>query len=279
MPSLHRLHLTHPAPHALAVWEWGAPSKPVVLCVHGLTRNGRDFEALAEDLSRDFRVLAPDMPGRGESGTLPPEHYSNGVYAQDILLMLEALHVGAVHWVGTSMGGILGMMVAAGKPELVKSLVLNDVGSFIPKAALERIKAYAGTPPDFATRGEAEAALRARCAPYGIPSEEWWQHLFAHSIREKAGGFTLTYDPAIVAGLIGAEVADMDLGPLWKLVTCPTLVLRGAQSDLLLESTARDMQASRAGVRYLEVPGAGHAPGLMTAQEIATVRQFIERCA
>lgn len=274
----HRvLNLAAPLPHRLAYTEWGDPANPrVLLCIHGLTRNGRDFDFLARTLEGDYRILCPDMPGRGASDNFPdPALYTSTIYAADCLALMDALNVAQCDWVGTSMGGIIGMTLAAAQPARIRRLVLNDVGARIPAAGIRRIGAYAGKKLRFESRAQAEAALRVIYTPFGIETEEHWQHLLAHSLRDD--GVSLAYDPAIVQGLIHqdpAKIEDMDLSTLWEKVACPTLILRGGESDILDAETAAAM-AARAGVDLRTFPGIGHAPSLMRQEEIAIVRGWL----
>lgn len=265
--------------HRLVCYEWGdASAARTVMCVHGLTRNGRDFDFLAQKLAENYRVLCPDMPGRGKSEWLADAtNYSYPAYIADILFILHTLHVKRVDWVGTSMGGIIGMMLANAKPGLLNSLTLNDVGCLIPAAGLKRILSYAGVRTSFATRTEAENALRERCAPFGIPSEMHWQQLFAHSIEEAGGRFRFTCDPAITSNFPKEkEVKDVDLWPLWKsLLSIPLLIIRGAKSDILTHLTAMDMKMHHPNCSVQEIPGVGHAPSLMEFSQITLIADWL----
>lgn len=268
-----------PNPHKLVCWQWGDPeNRNVLLCVHGLTRNGRDFDFLAQLLSERYRVLCPDMPGRGESGWLTPATaYHNGQYVSDIGHLLNRLAITQVDWIGTSMGGIIGMIMAGLQPSLVRRMVLNDVGSLIPKASLERLRSYVGKIMRFASEAEAQAKMRLLFAPWGIREEVHWQHLMQHSARMLAdGSVELTYDPAIVQVFLEQpEIKDADLSHVWNAVTCPVLLLRGADSDLLLHETAVQMAASRDGVKLVEIAGCGHAPHLMSHEQISMIGEWL----
>jgi pimeloyl-ACP methyl ester carboxylesterase len=269
-----------PGTHRLTCYEWGDPhAARTVLCVHGLTRNGRDFDFLAQALAVHYRVLCPDMPGRGKSEWLAnPAAYSYPTYIADLHFMLQKLHIRQVDWVGTSMGGIIAMMMAASKPKLLRSLVLNDVGCLIPAAGLKRILSYAGLRTAFATRTEAEATLRERCAPFGIPSEAHWQHMFHHSIEALPDGtFRLAYDPAIAAGFPKADaISDINLWPFWKPLTkIPVLLIRGASSDILTHATAMEMKMRHADLSLQEIPRIGHAPALMEHSQITLIADWL----
>lgn len=261
--------------YRLAWVEWGDPDAPAVLCVHGLTRNGRDFDELAERLASDFRVIAPDLPGRGKSDWLPQaELYALPSYVVALAHLLAVIDR-PVFWVGTSLGGICGMAVAAVPGNLVERLVLNDVGPFIPGAAMARIRDYLATaPPSFANLADLEAHLRRVHAPFGALSDAQWAHLARHSSRAAPdGALALHYDPAIAAPILAAEPKDVDLWPLWSQISVPRLVLRGEHSDLLDAPTLACMEQDGAAAHI--VLGCGHAPALMDAPTIEAVHRFL----
>lgn len=263
--------------HFLAWTEWGPADGAPVVCVHGLTRTGRDFDALAAALAeRGRRVFCPDMPGRGASDRLPdPSLYRNDVYAGACAHLLAALGEATVDWVGTSMGGIIGMILAAMPNTPIRRLVINDVGPFIPAASLVRIGEYLGRDWHFADLAAAEAHTRKAYAPFGALTDAEWRHLTETSVRPlKGGGFRLHYDPAI-AEPFRTPPQDTEFWPVWERITMPTLVLRGESSDLLLPETATRM-AGKTGVRVETIPGCGHAPALLDAAQIDLVADFLE---
>jgi len=270
--------------HRLSYLVWpptgGAAADRVVVCVHGLTCNARDFDVLARDLAdAGFLVVCPDVVGRGDSDWLTaPEGYGLPQYCADAADLIARLDVERVDWIGTSMGGLIGMTLAAQAKTPLGRLVLNDIGPFIPKAALARIADYAGTDPRFADLAEAEAYLREVHAPFGLTDQQW-RHLGEHSVRPAGAGgeLRLHYDPAILQAFGSAPFEDVDLWALWDRVSQDVLVLRGADSDLLLAETAAEMatRGPRAGV--VEIPGCGHAPGLMDPQQTALVRDWLLR--
>jgi pimeloyl-ACP methyl ester carboxylesterase len=270
-------YLLAPGFFTLRWWEWGPEDGAPVLCVHGLTRSGRDFDALAGALAAEGRrVLCPDLPGRGASDWLPdPALYAPPTYVAALSHLLARLE-GPVDWVGTSLGGICGIAVAALPGNPVRRLVLNDIGSHVPEAAMARIRDYIGEMPDFADLPALEAHLRAVHAPFGPLTDAEWRHLAATSCRpaEPGSGLSLHYDPAIATPIRAVEPAAMDLSAYWARVTAPTLLIRGAESDLLLAETAREM-AARPGVRLAEIPGCGHAPALMDAAQIGLIAGFL----
>ncbi len=261
----------------LAVWEWGEPDNPdAVVCVHGLTRTGRDFDPLARALAPRYRVLCPDMPGRGRSDWLSgPAEYAYPVYLQALACLLARREAGTVDWVGTSMGGLLGLMLAAQPGTPIRRLVLNDIGPTVPGAALERIASYVGADPRFGSLAEAEAYLRRVHAPFGPLADADWAELARHSVRPLAGGgYALHYDPAIGAALGEGPFEDVDLWDVWAAVRCPVIVVRGRESDVLPAEVAARM-AEKPGVEVVEFAGVGHAPALRAPEQIAAVGRWL----
>jgi pimeloyl-ACP methyl ester carboxylesterase len=220
------------------------------------------------------------MPGRGRSQWLDdPADYGYPTYVADVSALLDHLALGRVDWLGTSMGGIIGMMMAARFPERIGRLVLNDIGAWISAEGLRRILSYAGRQMRFPNRADAEGALRTHWAPFGIRSEQNWQRLFASSlVDEPDGGVWIAYDPAIMSSFPAEQdVADIDLWAVWEAVVCPTLIVRGAVSDILPRDTAEAMRSGRGGVSLIELPGAGHAPCLMEPDQIAPVVEWLRQ--
>lgn len=248
-----------------------------VICVHGLTRNSRDFDVLATALAEDAYVICPDVVGRGLSDWLDdPAAYEVPTYAGHLLQLIQ--HVGANHvdWIGTSMGGLVGMGVAASETSPIERLVVNDVGPFIPKAALERIGSYLGLELTFESVTDLENHLRLIHAPFGPLTDEQWSHLATHSARTRPDGkVVLGYDPKIAAPFGKEPLDDVDLWPLWDQISCPTVILRGAESDLLLKETADEMTRRGPGARLVEFQGIGHAPALMNAEQIAVIKSWL----
>lgn len=274
--------------HRMVYVEWGDPANPrVLVCVHGLTRCGRDFDFLGQALADEYRVVCPDVVGRGMSDWLrDPAHYAIPQYAQDMVALLARLDVDQVDWLGTSMGGMIGMALAAqpaanGGSGPIRRLILNDIGPVIAAAALARIGEYLATPPDFASPAEAESYIRTIAAPFGKLSDEQWRHLTEHVIKAGPGGrYQLRYDPgiavpyrAMVSGPDG--IKDIELWSLYDTIHCPTLAIRGENSDLLSRATLTEMAARGPRARTVEVPGVGHAPMFMDEAQVALVRQFL----
>lgn len=268
--------------HHIAYLEWGSPQLPPLVCVHGLSRNAHDFDFLARDLESYFHIYCPDMPGRGRSDWLENKLlYNYATYLADCVALLNHWQVESCDWVGTSMGGIIGMMLAAFHPQRIRRLVLNDIGMRVPKEGLKRITSYAGIKTRFSTRAEAEEYLRAAFTPFGIKEESHWQHLLAYSITEKAeDDFRLAYDPDILFGMKQetknfTEINDVDLSAIWAAVQCPVLLVCGESSDILPKEVAREMVKGKSNVTLLEIPGVGHAPPLMESAQIRPVSHWL----
>jgi pimeloyl-ACP methyl ester carboxylesterase len=263
--------------HRIHYYEWGREDNPrVLVCVHGLTRSGRDFDALARAMAREYRVLCPDIVGRGKSGWLThKEDYGYPQYCADMAALIARSGAETVDWVGTSMGGIIGMLVAAHSGSPIRRLVVNDVGPFIPGAALERLKHYVGKDPLFDSLEEAETYIRFVAAPFGPHSDEQWRHLTETVVHTRDNGkWGLVYDPSLSHAFSGA-MSDVDLWHFWDRIQCPTLLTRGATSDLLLHETAQEMTRRGPKAELVEFEGIGHAPTLMAPEQIQVVRQFL----
>ncbi len=270
-------------PLKLGYVEWGDPGAArTVLCIHGLTRNARDFDFLAAELAADARVIAVDVAGRGRSGWLAdPNRYIAPTYIGHMEAFLASLGLEQVDLVGTSMGGIIGMALAArtdpDKPSPIRRLVLNDVGGFVPKAALAPIATYLGAPPQvFPDLAAVERHLRFIHVTFGPLTKDQWAHLALHSSRPVAGGYVMHYDPAIAKPFLGAAAGDIVLWPLFDAVTCPTLVLRGAESTLLPYAVAEEMTRRGPKAELATFPGVGHAPALMSKDQIFVVERFLK---
>jgi pimeloyl-ACP methyl ester carboxylesterase len=268
--------------HRMAYVEWGDPANPrVLVCVHGLTRCGRDFDDLARALCHEYRVVCPDVAGRGKSDRLKdPRLYSIPQYCADMVTLLARLNAETVHWLGTSMGGLIGMGLAAQESTPISRLVLNDVGPVISATALARIGEYLGKPARFESMAQAIAVMRIIAAPFGPLREEQWRHLTEHSVRlGDDGRYEFIYDPALAIAFQEAAAAtdgkDMELWPLYDAIRCPTLVVRGAESDLLSRETAQAMGGRGPKAAMVEFAGIGHAPVLMDPEQITPIREFL----
>lgn len=279
--------------HRMAYWQWGEPAAAhVVLCVHGLSRQGRDFDVLARALlaqaTEPLRVVCPDVAGRGESEWLKdPAAYQVPTYAADILALTRQLAPQRLDWVGTSMGGLIAMGLLPHaqllEPARIGRLVLNDVGPRIQWQALERIAQYLGRGDTFPSLPEAAAALWAISSSFGPHTEAQWQDLCAPMLRPDTanpGRLRLHYDPAIAVPVraMTQAAAEQAEGLLWQAydsLKMPTLLLRGAQSDLLDRNTAHDMTRRGPCARLVEFEGVGHAPTLVAPEQVQVVSDFL----
>lgn len=268
--------------HRMAYWEWGDPlNERVLVCVHGLARQGRDFDTLAQALCSHYRVVCPDVVGRGQSDWLAdPMGYSISTYVADMVTLLARLDAAQVDWVGTSMGGLIGLGLAALPDSPVRKLVLNDVGPTIQPEALQRIGTYLGLPVHWATLDEAADALWAISQGFGPHTREQWLALTRPQLKPHGEGYKPHYDPgiAIPFRLITPELAragEAALWHSWDALRIPVLLLRGAQSDLLSEGTAQAMTQRGPRARLVEFAGVGHAPMLVQPDQVDAVRSFL----
>jgi len=265
--------------HRVAYLEWGDPrNRDVLVCVHGLTRSSRDFDELARALCGQFRVVCPDVAGRGDSDRLAdPMLYAVPQYVGDMVTLIARLDVEAVSWVGTSLGGLIGMALAAQSHSPLARLVLNDAGPVISRASLERIAGYVGTKMQFATLEDAEAYIRSISAPFGPHSDAQWRFLTETWLRRNDdGSWRAHYDPRIAEPFRATlPESDMELWPVYDAIRCPTLVLRGEHSDLLSRKTAQEMRMRGPKAKVVEIRGVGHAPTLMHPDQIALVHEFL----
>ena len=265
--------------YRMAYREWGDPANPrVLVCVHGLTRNSLDFTHIANALANEYRVVAPDVVGRGESDFHPePMAYNTLTYAADMVTLVARLNVSAVDWLGTSMGGLIGMLLASQANTPIRRLILNDVGPILSRDALQRIVNYVGASHEFADVEAARRYARVIFAPFALQSESDWELLMQHTFKPTvSGGLRFNYDPDIrkplAQALLGPEV---NLWPVYDRIKCPTLLVRGATSDLLSVETAAEMTRRGPQAVLKTVAGVGHAPMFMTDDQIALVRDFL----
>jgi pimeloyl-ACP methyl ester carboxylesterase len=268
--------------HRMAYWEWGdAANSHVVVCAHGLSRQGRDFDTLARDLAGQVRVVCPDVVGRGRSDRLAdPAGYAIPAYVADMVTLLARLNAQTLDWVGTSMGGLIGLGLASLSQSPVRRLVLNDVGPTIEPQALARIGTYLGQPAHWKTLDEAADALWAISQGFGPHTREQWLELTRPQLVPDGDGWKPHYDPAIAVPFkaITPEMAaagEAMLWASWDRVQAPVLLLRGAESDLLSRATAQAMMARGPKARLVEFPGVGHAPMLVQPDQRAVVREFL----
>lgn len=284
-PRLASVQCLHPGGlHRMAYWEWGDPTNPdVLVCVHGLTRQGRDFDALARALCGRFRVVCPDVAGRGRSAWLAqPMHYQLAQYVGDMVTLLARLDARRLGWVGTSMGGLIGIGLAGMRDAPVHALVLNDIGPSLDAEGVRRIGSYVGQPRRFDSVEQGAAYLASIGASFGPHTPEQWLTLSRPMFVPEGDGWRLHYDPSIAIpfSLTTPEAAAAGEAMLWSLydaIAAPTLVLRGADSDLLSRGVAEAMRTRGPGAKLVEFAGVGHAPTLVQAEQIAAVREFLDR--
>lgn len=285
--SEHVLEVTTPEGKRSMAYQLWKPVQPlprrVVICVHGLTRNSRDFDFLARELAADALVICPDVLGRGKSERMTDASlYGYPLYLQQMIQLLafirDEFSPEQLDWVGTSMGGLIGMMLAATPDEqlplTINRLVLNDVGYLIPAAALLRIAEYVGKQQNFSSLAAVELHLRDIAKPFGPLTDEQWRHLALYGSDQQGGSWVLRYDPAI-AEVFNQIKGDIDLSAIWSLVGQSVLLTRGKDSDLLTEETANEM-SQQSNVTLVEFDGVGHAPMFMSDNQIHSVKQFLQ---
>ena len=282
-PRLHHVQcLGTGGLHHMAYWEWGDAANPrVLICVHGLSRQGRDFDALAAALSDRYRVVCPDVVGRGHSSRLAdPRGYQVPAYVADMVTLVARLGVPKVHWLGTSMGGLIGLGLASLAESPVDRLVLNDVGPTLEYAALLRIGSYLGQPMSWRTEAEAADYLLSISQGFGAHTREEWVALSRPMLRPGGDGFVLHYDPKIALPFkaVTPEIVAAGEALTWAAydrIRCSTLLLRGADSDLLSAATAHAMTLRGPRPELREFSGVGHAPTLVAPEQIEVVRRFL----
>lgn len=266
----------------MAYTEWGDPDNPrVLVCVHGLTRSGRDFDRVAAALSDVYRVVCPDVVGRGRSDRLPdPNRYIVPQYVADMVTLIARLNVDTVDWFGTSMGGLIGMTLAGLPASPVRRLLVNDIGPHIEPEALARIGGYVGQSVKFASLEEGIEHAAALASTFGPLTADEWREINTPLIRQREdGAWEFAYDPAIAApfGSSTPEAGAAAEAALWHLfaaIEAPVLVVRGGESDLLSRETVSRMVQCGRSVTSVEFPGVGHAPAFLDSSQIAIARQF-----
>ena len=267
--------------HNLAYVDWGSFDDSVpIICVHGLSRQGRDFDYLASYLSASGRrVVCPDLVGRGQSGRLrDPNEYALPQYCADLNALLAHLDAKSVDWVGTSLGGLIGIVLAGLPGSPIRRLVINDIGPYLPWSGLARIGSYVSSAPtSFGSEDEAETYLRDVLSPFGELSDEHWAHLTRYSIARDPnyGRYTMLCDPQIVRAFRNPWHYNLDLWKYWTAIKLPILVIRGVESDLLPADLAAKMERRSVFARIHEIEGCGHAPPLMGADQIKIVSDFL----
>jgi pimeloyl-ACP methyl ester carboxylesterase len=274
--------------HTMSYKEWGAADNPRVLfCVHGVTRVADDFDVMAQALAGDYRVICPDIVGRGRSGRLlNPQLYRIPQYVSDMVTLLARVlpdhGEASVDWFGTSMGGLIGLGLASLPGNPIRKLILNDIGPVLAPAALQRIGDYIGQDMRFDSFAEAAQFIRDVSLTFGPHTDAEWHKLASDVLRQdKDGKWVRHYDMGLAQPFRSAtpESAEADQAALWMAydaIRCDTLLVRGAESDLLSPETAQQMCQRGPRARLVEIPGVGHAPTFLHEDQIAIVRQFLQ---
>lgn len=271
--------------HRMSYKEWGAPDNPkVLICVHGITRVSDDFDVLAQALSDEYRVVCPDVAGRGQSDWLSnPQYYQIPQYVGDMVTLLARLNAESVDWFGTSMGGLIGMALASMPENPIRKLILNDVGPALNLDAIMRIGDYIGQDVRFDTFEEAVAYIRAISLSFGPHSEIQWNKLSSDVLKQNAQGQWIRHYDLSLAVPVQATTPDVAAAAqtmLWAAydaIKCPTLLLRGTESDLLTAEAAQQMTQRGPRATLVEIEGVGHAPTFVHAEQIAIARDFLLR--
>lgn len=283
-PQIKSVQCLSPAGlHKMAYKEWGDPANPnVLVCVHGVTRISDDFDNIARELCESYRVICPDIVGRGRSDWLSDSrYYTIRQYISDMVVLLARLNVDKVDWVGTSMGALMAMELAAMPNNPIRKLVINDIGPTLDKISLSTIGNYIGQELHFPTFADAETYIRAISISFGPHTEEQWHTLATSVLRQMADGqWTRHYDLSLAeafkdAYFANAEATENMLWAAYDAITAPTLLLRGGNSGLLTEQTAKAMTERGPKAKLIELPGIGHAPTLMQEDQIAIVKNFL----
>ncbi len=268
--------------HRMAYTEWGDPDNPrVLICVHGLTRQGRDFDRLARALTDHYRVVCPDVVGRGRSDWLrEPKHYGVPQYVADMVTLIARLNAQSLHWVGTSMGGLIGISLAGLPDAPISKIVINDVGPRLDATALARIGSYVGKPVRFGSLDEAIDYVSTVAAPFGLRTREEWREITEPGVRTDGDALVPRYDPLIAVpfAAVTQQSAAAGESAMWRLydaIVCPTLITRGETSDLLTRETADEMTRRGPQARLVEFAGVGHAPMFLHDEQITVVRDFL----
>ena len=285
MANIHPRHgevLSETSPgnvHRVRWTEWGDSDNPSVLfCAHGLSRNARDFDYLAKAIQKNYRVVCPDYPGRGISDWLiNKSHYNNDQYIKDSLAIIDYLDFDKLDWVGTSMGGLIGMAVAARQDNAIGKLVINDVGPFIPGSALNVIGDYLGDHPDFTNRDDAINYFKQTYASFGRLNHEHYEHFVDHGVSKNHHNerLSLNHDPAIIDQFVSAIPGKFECWEIWEKISVPVLILRGAKSGLLLAQTVEQMKHIHGFADSVEFSDCAHAPSLMVPEQINVIADWL----
>lgn len=267
--------------HNLNYYTWSKPKKKceTLMCVHGLTRNGRDFDYFARGVIDDYQVVCPDVVGRGESDWLiNAQAYNYDQYTKDIVTLIGRIGVDTLKWVGTSMGGVIGMMLASLPNSPIKKLVLNDIGPYIAAKQSERVQSYVGVLPQFPNLKQARSYIERIYSTFGNLTDDQWQHLTEHSFyKNPEGMYKRKYDPGIALGLKDRTVSDINLWPNWANIRCPVMLIWGENSDYVSSEMVDKMRKIKPDTEVVFMPGVGHAPALMDAPTINKIKDFLDK--
>jgi pimeloyl-ACP methyl ester carboxylesterase len=268
----------------MAYKEWGDADNPhVLVCVHGLTRISDDFSTLAQELAPHYRIVAPDIPGRGKSDWFPdPVLYAVPNYVTACVTLLARINAEKVDWLGTSMGGLVGICLSALKGSPIRKLIINDVGPNIEFEALKRLGTYVGKRVRFNSLDEACQFIKTISAPFGPHTDEQWMELTRNVMIEELGEFRPHYDPKIGAAFQAVtpemtKTAEAAMWPAYDAIKAETLVIRGQESDLLTRETALAMTDRGPRAQLVEIEGVGHAPTFMNSEQINIVKNFLQK--
>ncbi|MEO0342064.1 MAG: alpha/beta hydrolase [Pseudomonadota bacterium] len=270
--------------HRINYLEWGAPKKhqrkDTLICVHGVSRNARDFDFLAQSVCDRYRVVCPDVVGRGDSDhLLSHDGYTYLQYNADMNALLSRLNVTGVDWIGTSMGGIIGMVLAAAHQSPIRRLVINDVGPYIDRESLVKIGEYIGRSGEFASRKDAEIYMREIYADFGPMDDEGWDHMVKYSTyRTATGSYRMKMDKGVGEAFRDQiSMFDVDMWDVWERITCPVLILRGADSQFFDKSVAEKMLTCGPEAELVELEGSGHAPTLRSQEQVDVIAEWLAR--
>lgn len=258
--------------------QWGTPGKPAIIMVHGLARLSTDFDIVARQLADDYFILCPDILGRGYSAWAqnPDQEYVPGFYAAQLMEMLDHFNIDQCSWIGTSMGGIVGLMVADVAPKRISRILLNDIGPELAQDAVDRIKSYVGGTPEFTSIAEIDAILRTIYAPFGLENDAEWAELALNSTRRLPNGkYAMHYDPRVMA-VFRDQIDDYDGWDMFNRLSCPVTLFSGAQSDLVPGTIVKKMQDARPDMAVLSLENCGHAPYLNTKAQVNSVKIFLK---
>lgn len=270
-----------PRPHHIFYKEWGDSSNPnALLCAHGLTRNSGDFDYLCRKMEDQYHIVCPDMPGRGQSDWLAKDEYHYTVYIADAIALIARLGAKKIDWIGTSMGGLMGMILAAQPNTPIRKLVINDAGPAMSRETQISIGKYAGNDDRFNTFEEVVAYFKNLYSTWGKISDEHWINLARQSSRQLPDGiFSLAYDPAIVAPLKENldALQDVSVWPIYEAVQIPMLLLHGTESTILSSNLVEEMKQRNKNLEVIDFPGIGHAPSLTEESQVELIRTWLQK--